>query len=96
MFFIARESAFDPDNSWLGDAASMNSFERYVTSLYWSVTTFTTVGYGDYSPVNSIEKIFGVIFMLLSVIIMSWMIGSITLLIVKKDEKTSLYRESSS
>lgn len=34
------------------------------------------------------------IFMLLNVVIGSWMIGSITLLIVKNDEKTSLYRET--
>ena len=33
-------------------------------------------------------------YMLLNVIITSWMIGSITLLIVKKDEKTGVYREA--
>ena len=32
--------------------------------------------------------------MLLNVVIMSWIIGSMTLLIVKSDEKTGLYRES--
>jgi len=55
---------------------------------------FTTVGYGDFSPVNSIEQIFGMVYMLLNVVLMSWMIGSITLLIVRNDEKTSLYRET--
>ncbi|KAL9185630.1 hypothetical protein ACHAXT_003407 [Thalassiosira profunda] len=95
MFFIAHESAFDPDNNWLGDLVpELNGFERYVTSLYWSVVTFTTVGYGDYSPVNSAEQIAGMAYMLLNVIITSWMIGSITLLIVKKDEKTGVYREA--
>jgi len=95
MFFIARELAFDPDTTWLGsEIASLNGFERYTTSLYWSVTTFTTVGYGDFSPVHSIEQIFGVVYMILNVVIMAWVIGTITLLIVKTDEKTGLYRET--
>lgn len=43
MFYIARESAFDEDNSWLGSQVEgMSPFERYVTSFYWSVVTFTT------------------------------------------------------
>ncbi|KAL7533004.1 hypothetical protein ACHAXR_008237 [Thalassiosira sp. AJA248-18] len=94
MFFIARESAFDPENTWLGSVSDLSTFEQYISSLYWSVVTFTTVGYGDFSPVNSIEQIAGVVYMLLNVALASWIIGSITLLIVKKDEKTSVYREA--
>lgn len=95
MFFIARELAFDPESTWLGsDISSMTGFEQYVTSLYWSVVTFTTVGYGDFSPVHPIEQIFGVIYMILNVVIMAWVIGSITLLIVKNDQKTGLYRDT--
>lgn len=95
MFFIAKELAFDEDNTWLGsDIANLNEFERYITSLYWSVVTFTTVGYGDFSPIHPIEQIFGVVYMISNVVIMSWVIGSITLLIVKADEKTGLYRET--
>lgn len=95
MFFIARELAFDPDNTWLGsDISSMTGFERYVTALYWSVVTFTTVGYGDFSPVHPIEQIFGVVYMVLNVVLMAWVIGSITLLIVKNDQKTGLYRDT--
>ena len=45
MYFIARQFDFDPDNTWLGSLVSeLNGFERYCTSLYWSVVTFTTVG----------------------------------------------------
>ncbi|KAL3801357.1 hypothetical protein HJC23_006967 [Cyclotella cryptica] len=95
MFFIAREAAFDSANTWLGSSISeLTGLERYVTSLYWSVVTFTSVGYGDFSPVTSIEQIFGIVYMLLNVVLMSWVIGSITLVIVKSDEKTGLYRQA--
>jgi len=95
MYFCARQFKFDPDNTWLGSQISgLNDFQRYTTSLYWSVVTFTTVGYGDFSPVNSAEQILGMLYMLLNVVLMSWMIGSITLLIVKSDEKTGFYRQT--
>ena len=44
MYFIARQYGFG-DNTWLGSLVEdLTGFERYCTSLYWSVVTFTTVG----------------------------------------------------
>lgn len=94
MYFLARLHGFGND-TWLGPHIyDLNGFERYVTALYWSVTSFTTVGYGDFAPVNAEEQIFGCIVMLLNIIVQSWIFGSITLLVVKGDEKTSDYRDS--
>jgi CRP-like cAMP-binding protein len=102
MYFLSRQHSFDEESTWLGVGVGMvggggavenlSGYERYVTTLYWSVVTFTTVGYGDFSPVNSAEQIWGMIYMLLNIILHSWIIGSITLLIVKHDEKTGEYR----
>jgi len=49
---------------------------------------------GDFSPVNTAEQIWGMIYMLLNIVFQAWVIGSITLLIVKGDEKTGLYRDT--
>ena len=73
----------------------LSIFDRYVTSLYWAIVTFASVGYGDYSPIsNPTEQIWCMIFILLNIILLSWIIGSITLLIVKGDEKTGIFRDA--
>lgn len=75
-------------------ATTMTVLEQYITALYWSIVTFCTVGYGDFAPRNALEQIWGSVFMLVHVVIAAWIIGSITLLIVKGDEKTGNYRDS--
>lgn len=41
--------------------------EIYLTSFYFTITTFSTVGYGDINAVNNYEKIFCVLIMLIGV-----------------------------
>jgi hypothetical protein len=36
----------------------MPKLQLYVLSLYFMTTTMTTVGYGDYSANNTIERIY--------------------------------------
>ncbi|KAG7368625.1 ion transport protein [Nitzschia inconspicua] len=93
MFFIARQRDFQ--DSWLeAPADTETNFDLYVTSQYWSIVTFVTVSYGDFSPVNATEQIFGMVYMFLNMVITSWIIGSITLLVVKNDEKNGEYRSN--
>ena len=98
MYFIARVNNFDED-TWLGplvtaEGDEKSTFDLYLTSLYLSVVTFCTVGYGDFSPTSSVEKLVGSLFMLLNIVVAAWIVGSVTLLIVKGDEKTGAYRDN--
>lgn len=50
----------------------------YISSLYWAMTTFCTVGYGDLNAKTPLEMIMCIFWMLFSVYYLSFVIGSLT------------------
>ena len=55
--------------------------DLYAKSFYWTITTVTTVGYGDFSGTNQFERIFCIIAMLIGVSAFSFANASITSII---------------
>ena len=55
----------------------------FPTALWWSITTATTVGYGDISPITAIGKIAAVINMLLGIGLVGMLTSSITNIFAK-------------
>lgn len=51
--------------------------QRYVISLYWAITTMLTVGYGDITPVNIIERVVNILGMLLGCAVFAYSMNSI-------------------
>lgn len=49
-----------------------------MTSIYWTVTTITTVGYGDISISTDFERIFCIFLMVLGVVSFGLLSGSLT------------------
>ncbi|KAL4577960.1 hypothetical protein LXL04_014075 [Taraxacum kok-saghyz] len=81
----------------LGDYSYSNFREidlwkRYITSLYFSIITMATVGYGDIHAVNLREMIFVMIYVSFDMVLGAYLIGNITALIVK-GSKTERYRD---
>ena len=61
---------------------------RYVTAIYWSITTLTTVGYGDLHPENTREMIFDIFYMLFNLGLTAYLIGNMTNLVVHGTSRT--------
>lgn len=61
-----------PATTDLGDNSN-----SYITSLYWSFTTMTTVGFGDIRPHTTAERVYCIIIMFLGSTAFAYIIGSI-------------------
>ncbi|KAI3524518.1 hypothetical protein L1887_03176 [Cichorium endivia] len=88
----------NPGKTWIG--FDNENFEkeslwiRYVTSMYWSITTLTTVGYGDLHAQNRREMIFVICYMLFNLGMTSYLIGNMTNLVVHGTSKTRQFRDT--
>ncbi|WOL14160.1 hypothetical protein Cni_G22940 [Canna indica] len=88
----------NPRRTWIG--AVMDNFKseslwtRYVTSIYWSITTLTTTGYGDLHAENSREMLFDIFYMMFNLGLTAYLIGNMTNLIVHGTQRTRNFRDT--
>ena len=73
---------------------ALDNIGNYVSSLYWAITTLTTVGYGDITPTNNAQMIFTIFVMILGVGIYGYVIGNVASIISKKDPAKARYLEN--
>ena len=92
LWIIVGRMEKDQNDTWMdGGLFESSSYDQYVESLYWSVTTITTVGYGDISANNNLEKIFCILVMIIGVICFSYASGSLSSILNSTDNATAIY-----
>ncbi|XAR59332.1 hypothetical protein NMG60_11015129 [Bertholletia excelsa] len=88
----------DANQTWIGAAypnfKQESLWYRYVTSIYWSITTLTTTGYGDLHAKNPREMLFDIFYMLFNLGLTSYLIGNMTNLVVHWTSSTRNFRDS--
>ncbi|KAJ0743843.1 putative cyclic nucleotide-binding domain, potassium channel, voltage-dependent, EAG/ELK/ERG [Helianthus annuus] len=66
----------------------------YISAIYWSITTMTTVGYGDLHAENAAEMVFIIFYMLFNLGLTAYIIGNMTNLVVEGTRRTMEFRNS--
>jgi len=94
VWVMITQLSSGPDN-WIyaGGFQDDGQVELYLTSFYYTITTITTVGYGDISPNTSVEKIFGIIMMCLGVVAFSFATGTLSSIMSNLDNASAKFRE---
>lgn len=87
MFVFLSEFDEDTDNIWrFADPYQYyGPFDLYITSIYWTVTTMSTVGYGDISASTSMERLFSIVIMITGVLAFNLISGALGALITNYD-----------
>lgn len=91
-------SKFDPEANWVrdkvgNDFAEIDTAELYLMSFYFVSTTVTTVGYGDMSPANSVERVFSIIMLFVGVMCFASLSGSLTSMITQNDNQQASLKQ---
>lgn len=74
--------------------AELNSNgEIYLEAFYWTVTTLSTIGYGDITPDNPIEFIYVILIMLMGAALYGFIIGNIASIIANIDVAKSQFQK---
>lgn len=97
FFYMARMEDFAPDRSWVG--RHVERFEgkspplMYVLSFYVSVVSFTSLGDNDLYSNSPAESIVMSIYLLFNVVLGAYILGTVTMLMVKGDVRSSMFRD---
>ena len=91
-YLLARFGDFDK-HTWLGRAALEPGPEAYMACLYFTITTITTVGYGDITPATFGERAFCVVLMLVGVISYSFAISQFSSLFNSLDSRRARLKD---
>ena len=72
--------------------SEVSVMDLYVASLYWSIMTLTSIGYGDFVPQNTTERALCNFYMMISAGTWTYVIGTAAGIAATLDPGTVLYR----
>lgn len=85
-----------PLMTWVDGAGLVGAkaFDLYAASLYWSVMTLSTIGYGDIVPANPTETVIGIFCMLCGASLWAYVVGNVCGVVASLDVRTLAFRQT--
>ena len=81
--WLAYENEVQYISNWIeaNGFDGYDNYDLYITAVYFTVTTITTIGYGDICATETLERMLGILTMLIGVIAFSFSTGSLASII---------------
>jgi len=82
---------------WLrihGFEAGISHLDNYIKALYYTITTLTSVGYGDIVPNGNAEMLFNILLQLTGVGLIAFLVGSVVGLFTKRNPAEQRFTEN--
>ncbi|XP_074276700.1 potassium channel KAT1-like isoform X2 [Silene latifolia] len=98
FYYLIADKYPNPRKTWIGaeypNFKQQSVWKRYIASMYWSIVTLTTTGYGDLHAQNTLEMLFDIVYMLFNLGLTSYLIGNMTNLVVHWTSRTRTFRDT--
>jgi len=93
-YYVASVEILSEQETWVSVVlvSSPSTFELYVTAFYFTISTMSTVGYGDIHPYSRLEMVFAILTMVLACGVFAYTLGSINSLLIKSGAEGNEYR----
>lgn len=62
-------------------------------SLYFAFSTFSGLGDSEMYPDSPSEAVFMIVYLMVNLVLAAYVLGTVTMLIVKSDKRSKVYRE---
>ena len=93
-YYSSYITSFIPE-SWVSRMGMIEASltDLYIRSIYWTITTMTSVGYGDITPAWRAEYIIAMMVMLMGAYVYAYIIGNVASLLSNLDAAKAGYRQ---
>nr|XP_020475959.1 potassium voltage-gated channel subfamily H member 1-like [Monopterus albus] len=78
---------------WEGGPSNNSVYSVYITSLYFTMTSLTSIGFGNIAPNTDGEKIFAVAMMMIGSLLYATIFGNVTTIFQQMYANTNRYHE---
>ncbi|CAH1375325.1 potassium voltage-gated channel subfamily H member 8 isoform X2 [Tenebrio molitor] len=101
IWYVIAEKEVETELGWihtlaerlkLPDVSNVSKTDAYVTALYFTCSSLTSVGFGNVSANTTSEKIFSICVMLIGALMHAVVFGNVTAIIQRMYSRRSLYQ----
>lgn len=91
----------DGDKGWIATKVHLlddpdSNFDLYIASIYWVMSTLTTIGYGDFSGTTTYEYIFQIFTIFIGIGFFSYIVANFNSMLIQIDSLEELQHERES